>query len=39
VTDHKVGFEAQSPTDDGCAVTFDEIRFTGDRLTDLRDGS
>ena len=39
VTDHKVGFEAQSPTGDGCAVTFDEIRFTGDRLTDLRDGS
>ena len=39
VTDHKVGFEAQSPTGNGCAVTFDEIRFTRDRLTDLRDGS
>ncbi len=39
VTDHKVGFEAQSPTGNGCAVTFDEILFTRDRLTDLRDGS
>jgi len=37
--DHKIGFEAQSPTGDGCAVTFDEIRFTGKRLADLRDGS
>jgi hypothetical protein len=39
VTDHMVGFEAQSPTGDGCTVTFDEIRFNGRRLTDLRDGS
>jgi len=39
VTEHKVGFEAQSPTGDGCTVTFDEIRFTEHRLTDLRDGS
>jgi uncharacterized protein len=39
VTDHKIGFEAQSPTGDGCTVTFDEIRFTGHGLTDLRDGS
>ena len=39
VADHGVGFEAQSPTGDGCSVTFDEIRFTAQRLTDLRDGS
>jgi uncharacterized protein len=35
----KVGFEAQSPTGDGCAVTFDDIRFLPERLDDLRDGS
>jgi regulation of enolase protein 1 (concanavalin A-like superfamily) len=34
-----VGFEAQSPTGDGCRVTFDEIRFDSARLGDLRDGS
>jgi hypothetical protein len=34
-----IGFEAQSPTGDGCAVTFDDIRFTSQRLADLRDGS
>jgi regulation of enolase protein 1 (concanavalin A-like superfamily) len=34
-----IGFEAQSPTGDGCVVTFDDIRFTGQRLADLRDGS
>ena len=34
-----VGFEAQSPTGDGCVVTFDEIRFEQRRLTDLRGGS
>lgn len=38
-TNHQVGFAAQSPTGDGCTVTFDEIRFTDQRLTDLRDGS
>jgi regulation of enolase protein 1 (concanavalin A-like superfamily) len=36
---HSVGFEAQSPTGDGCIVRFEEIRFTGDRLEDLRNGS
>jgi hypothetical protein len=36
---HIIGFEAQSPTGDGCVVTFDDIRFTTDRLDDLRDGS
>jgi regulation of enolase protein 1 (concanavalin A-like superfamily) len=35
----QVGFEAQSPTGEGCTVTFDEIRFVPERLTDLRDGS
>ncbi|GAQ51918.1 DUF1349 domain-containing protein [Streptomyces acidiscabies] len=34
-----VGFEAQSPTGDGCRVTFDEVRFTRERLAELRDGS
>ena len=35
----RIGFEAQSPTGDGCSVTFDEIRFLPERLADLRDGS
>jgi len=35
----KIGSEGQSPTGDGCSVTFDEIRFLPDRLADLRDGS
>ena len=35
----KIGFEGQSPTGDGCSVTFDEIRFLPKRLADLRDGS
>ena len=34
-----VGFEAQSPTGDGCDVRFDEIRFERRTLADLRDGS
>jgi len=37
--DHRLGFEAQSPTGDGCRVTFDQLGFTQERLTDLRDGS
>ncbi len=36
---HRIGFEAQSPTGDGCVVTFDQIHFTSERLGDLRDGS
>jgi regulation of enolase protein 1 (concanavalin A-like superfamily) len=36
---HMIGFEAQSPTGDGCVATFDHIRFTSKRLGDLRDGS
>ena len=35
----EVGFEAQSPTGDGCTVTFDEIRYDPGRLADLRDGT
>jgi uncharacterized protein len=35
----RIGFEGQSPTGDGCSVTFDEIRFLPTRLADLRDGS
>jgi len=34
-----VGFEAQSPTGQGCVVTFDEIAFERRRLEDLRDGT
>jgi len=34
-----IGFEAQSPTGDGCVVTFDDIDFTPVRLQELRDGS
>ena len=33
-----VGFEAQSPTGDGCTVEFDQIRFVAGRLADLRSG-
>ena len=39
VTGHRIGFEAQSPTGDGCTVTFDQIAFAQRRLADLRDGS
>jgi uncharacterized protein len=35
----RVGFEAQSPTGEGCVATFDEIRFERRRLTDLRGGT
>lgn len=34
-----IGFEAQSPTGDGCVVTFDDIRFSRERLGELWDGS
>jgi uncharacterized protein len=34
-----VGFVAQSPTGEGCSVSFDEIRFEAGRLDDLRSGS
>ncbi|WP_066584632.1 DUF1349 domain-containing protein [Cellulomonas timonensis] len=35
----QLGFEAQSPTGDGCAIAFDQVAFTQARLGDLRDGS
>ena len=35
----QVGFEGQSPTGDGCTITFDQIRFSSQRLVELRDGS
>jgi regulation of enolase protein 1 (concanavalin A-like superfamily) len=35
----EVGFAAQSPTGDGCTVTFEDIRYESRRLADLRDGS
>ena len=38
-TPASIGFEAQSPTGDGCVVTFADIRFTRERLSELRDGS
>jgi len=38
-TPASIGFEAQSPTGDGCMVTFDDIHFTRERLHELRDGS
>ncbi|MFD1505965.1 DUF1349 domain-containing protein [Georgenia yuyongxinii] len=39
VSEHRKGFEAQSPNGDGCTVTFNEIRFSRQSLADLRDGS
>ncbi len=39
VADHRLGLEAQSPTGDGCTVTFDHLSFSPQRLADLRDGS
>lgn len=37
--DVKVGFEAQSPTGDGCTATFTDIRLERRTLLELRDGS
>ena len=36
---HRIGFEAQSPTGDGCTATFSDIRYAAQRLADFRDGS
>jgi regulation of enolase protein 1 (concanavalin A-like superfamily) len=33
-----IGFLAQSPTGAGCTVTFEDIRFAQERLSDLRSG-
>jgi uncharacterized protein len=32
------GFVAQSPTGAGCTATFDQIKYTAERLADLRSG-
>jgi regulation of enolase protein 1 (concanavalin A-like superfamily) len=37
-TGMSVGFEAQSPTGEGCRVTFDEIHYEAGGLADLRSG-
>lgn len=34
-----VGFSAQSPTGEGCAVRFEQIAYRAERLRELRDGS
>jgi regulation of enolase protein 1 (concanavalin A-like superfamily) len=36
---HSLGLLAQSPTGEGCDVTFDKLAFTRTRLLDRRDGS
>ena len=35
----QIGLEAQSPTGDGCTVSFEGLRFSTETLGDLRDGS
>jgi regulation of enolase protein 1 (concanavalin A-like superfamily) len=35
----RIGLEAQSPTGEGCAVSFEELRLSTETLGDLRDGS
>ncbi len=35
----RIGFEAQSPTGDGCDVIFSDVAFTAGTLGSLRDGS
>jgi regulation of enolase protein 1 (concanavalin A-like superfamily) len=37
--DPAVGFLAQAPTGDGCAVRFEEIRYAGTPPADLRNGT
>jgi regulation of enolase protein 1 (concanavalin A-like superfamily) len=34
-----IGLEAQSPTGEGCTVTFNNMSFTSNRLADMRDGT
>ena len=34
-----IGLEAQSPTGEGCAVTFSNMSLTSTRLADMRDGT
>jgi uncharacterized protein len=37
--DLALGFLSQSPTGTGCTARFDDVRFTAERLQDLRDGT
>jgi uncharacterized protein len=37
--DPAVGFLAQAPSGDGCAVRFEEIRYAGTTLAELRNGT
>lgn len=34
----QIGFESQAPLGSGCVSVFDDVRFLGVRLADLRDG-
>jgi uncharacterized protein len=34
-----IGLQAQSPTGEGCGVTFSNLSFTSTRLADIRDGT
>lgn len=38
IGEYSVGFSAQSPTGESCAVTFDQIQYQSRRLSDLRSG-
>jgi len=35
----QIGLEAQSPTGQGCDITFEHVSLTNTRLADQRDGS
>ena len=37
ISDVQIGFEAQSPTGNGCRATFADIAYTSRGLTNLRD--
>lgn len=37
ISDVRIGFEAQSPTGNGCRATFADLAYESRRLTDLRD--
>lgn len=37
--EHRIGFEGQSPTGDGCTIRFGQIRYVRERLANMRDGS
>lgn len=39
IESHRVGFEVQAPTGEGCAARFQDVSLTFDPLVDPRDGS